>query len=1162
MGSVSGREVGGHLLRFLGMGPLCLAFSLTFTFFAENATADYKLADQTNVIFDRIRTSDGLSPGAVMSIAQDHHGYIWIGTQEGLDRYDGYSFVTYHDDDEAPKSLLHDTVRALLADSQGRLWVGTDYGLNLFDHESESFSIVDLAHGEDSNERTTIFELLEDDEGNIWIGSAEGLAILSVDGQLKHFHHDPANPHSIGRGGVRSVLLASDRSVWVGTRWGGLFVLDRNSGRFQRQDHLPAQDLGNRDNYVRDLLEDGAGRVWIGNYGAGISLFDREKETWEQIRYERGRVGSISSNQIRALFEDDAGNIWIGSDGGVNLLKKSTSLFQHFSADVTSIHSLSDNFVVSFFQDKGGVVWVGTLDGINKWNAKVETFPHFRQTVTNETGLTSSSISSFAEAPNGDLWIGNYAGINHWSSETGRLESYSGEEIGLNDNRVMALLVDGDELLAGTMGGGLSVIRNGAVVRVYQNDPDDPYSLSSNAISKIYRSSENKIWITTYGGGVNQYLGNGQFRRYPDISNPVGTFPDLRCVDVREASDGRLWIATDGGGVVVLDPKNGQTHSYQSDPSDPTSISSDNTIAILVTDDGIWVGTRDRGINKFDSSTGEFHDYSKRDGLASDAVYGILKDSLDRIWISSGKGLSVLDPKTGHVDRYDSTHGTQGDDFNSGAYLALSDGTLIFGGTNGFNAFNPILERRNKYVPPVRLTAFSIFNKELGLPKDGEPIELKYDDSVVDFEFAALDYTAPEKNQYKYKLEGFNEDWVDAGNARQATYTNLDPGNYVFRVKGSNNDGVWNEEGTSIAVVVAPPLWATWWAYTIYTILAMALLYLLLQANARRQRLADEKRHAEQLQLYVESLEEATDCVLIADQDENLMYANDAINELLETTPGESLGTSMLDTLIQEHEDRRRVEEALRGDGRYHGEVGRKTNAGEQKTLEVTIAAVSQLTNERSGYVSISRDITERKRAEAELENYSRNLSFMVAEKTSALEKEVEDHKLAKKNIAESLEEKELLLKEVHHRVKNNMQVISSLLNIQAETVEDENLEMLLGESQQRIKSMSLIYENLYQSDNLLEIDFGEYINMLANSLCRFYTIPGVSVMLDVNVKDVSLDIETAVPCGLIINELVSNSLKHAFTPEKEVGTISISFMQVGCNYVLRIGDDGKGLPE
>ncbi|MCZ6503368.1 MAG: triple tyrosine motif-containing protein, partial [Gammaproteobacteria bacterium] len=739
------------------------------------------------------------------------------------------------------------------------------------------------------------------------------------------------------------------------------------------------------------------------------------------------------------------------------------------------------------------------------------------------------------------------------------------EKVGLIDTRIMSLFMNGEELWAGSMVGGVSVVKNDVVIETFTTDPNDANSISSNAISRIIKDKKGRIWLTTYGGGVNQYLGQGRFKRYPDVTNPYGAFNDLRAVDIVEAADGTMWIATDGGGVTVLDPESGDTMSFRHDPEDETTLSSDNVISLLRTEETIWVGTRDRGMNRFITNGGSFKRYSKGQGLASDAVYGMLEDTDGHIWVSGGKGLSVLNPVKETFQYYDSTHGLQSDDFNSGAYLKLSDNSFIYGGNNGFNAFDPARISRNQYVPPIRLTSFSKFNKEFDLPAPidrTDLIELDYSDFVIGFEFAALDYTAPKKNQFKYKLEGFDRDWVDSGNGRQATYTNLDAGTYVFRVKGSNNDGVWNEEGTQLKLVVNPPIWATWWAYLIYLLLFALGLYQLLQANTQRQKREAEKKYSERLQLYIESLEEATDCVLIADNRGNLLYANNAIRSILGQTPAEAVGRPLVSVVFENEEDSEAALSALEEHGRYHGEVTYQTDTGESLTTEVTIAAVRELSEHGSAYVSISRDITDRKKTEAELEDHRRNLEYLVGERTSALEKEIVEHKAVQIDLANSLEDKELLLKEVHHRVKNNMQVISSLLNIQAETAGNHDFADLLGASQQRIKSMSLIHENLYQSDNFSEIDFEDYIRTLATSLCRFYAVPGVDILLDINVDNVSLDLETAVPCGLIINEIISNSLKHAFENGQGTGTISVDFRVSGCSYVLNISDDGKGLPE
>lgn len=1147
---------------------LALAFFLVAYGSASAFGAPVRLSDQRNVIFDRLGTEQGLSQGAVLSVTQDEHGFIWIGTQEGLNRYDGHNMESFYRLEDDPHSLSHDWVWDILEDSRGNLWIATDAGLNRFNEATKTFEFYDHDQGNEdeelANQHSSIHTLFEDSEGHLWLGTGAGLAKMSGSNRFEHYHHDPNDPRSIGKGSVRAIYEDSSGTLWVGTEEGGLSRFNSDTEEFRHYQYAsPGASIS--DDYVRSIIEDSNGKLWIGTFNGGISVLDPSEGTVRHHRYSKGHENGLGSDRVRVLLKDHNGDIWVGTDGGLNLWQEASGKFLRYRFDPTDINSISDNTVFELFQDDGGVIWVGTFNGISKWNARIETFPHFKRDANlEEGGLTSNSITSFAEGANGDIWIGTFDGINKWDAAQNKFEGYTSESINYNDDRVMSLLVHEGRLWAGTMAGGVHVIEDDQLVNIFDHDPNDPYSIQSNAISKIYRDSKEQIWLTTFGGGVELYLGNGRFKHFPEENNPNGQFTALTAGDIVEASDGNLWVATNGGGVVVLNPDNGNTFSFNHDPDDVNSLSSDNVISLLRTQDTIWVGTLDRGINSYHPETGQFTRYTKADGLASDAVYGMLEDAKGRIWVSGGKGLSVFDPETGQFTTYDSTHGLQNDDFNSGAYLKLSDGSFLFGGNNGFNAFEPEKIKGNDYVPPIRLTEMTKFNEAVALEKavyELDSLEIEYSDSVIGFEFAAMDFTAPEKNRYQYKLEGFDRDWVDAGNSRQVTYTNLDPGHYEFKVRGSNNDGVWNDEGVSIGLAVLPPIWATWWAYCAYVLAAMIALYQAYKANERRLRHEAERRYSERLQLYIESLEEATDCVLIADEDKNLMYANNAVRSIVGLAPAEVVGKPLMSVLFSRSEDANAALEGLRRDGRWHGEV-RNQRGDEYYTVENTIAAVRNSDDRETAYVSISRDVTDRKKTEAELENHRRNLEFLVAERTKALEREIRENKEVQRELANSLREKELLLKEVHHRVKNNMQVISSLLNIQAETVGNDLFASLLGESQQRIKSMSLIHENLYQSENLLEIDFEDYIKMLANSLCRFYSVPGVSINLDINVVDVSLDLETAVPCGLIINELVSNSLKHAYKGCKRTqGTISVCFRHDNCRYVLEVKDDGDGLP-
>jgi len=1134
--------------------------------FCGPALALEALMGQRAIVFDHLSTENGLSQNGVTAFVQDSEGLIWIGTQEGLNRYDGYDFTNFYHRIDDPKSLSHDQVRALLSDSSGRLWVGTDAGLDVFNPQLQAFDRFSLGDGGQTVASISVFALAEGMDGDVWVGTDRGLVQVRPNGSERWFQHDLIKSNTLAPGSVRALYFDEFNRLWVGTDVGGVTVIDAQ-GQIQRRlvsDPLDENSLS--ENAVRAIQADNLGRIWIGTFTRGVSVFDERDDRWFRFQNRDSDSASLSGDSVRSILQSQNGDLWVGTDGGLNLWQGAASGFQRYTADLSNSKSLSDNTILSLFQDQGGVIWVGTFNGISKWNATVEKFPVFKMQGSSNSEISSPSISSFAEDLEGNLWIGTFEGLGYWENQAAGPIFFNMASIGLSGRRVMALAAFGDEVWAGTMISGLNVIKDGKVEHTYRFDSKDPTSLSANAVSRIYEDSKGRKWIATYGGGINLVLPDRGFRRYPNLSTPRGQFSDLRTLDIVETHSGLIWIATDGGGVTVLDPDSGETFALRHDPNDPNSLSSDNIVAFLKTKQGIWVGTRDRGINFYDPTTASFTSFSKIDGLASDAVFGLLEDKAGRIWISGGKGLTRVDPVAMTFQSFDASHGLQNTDFNSGAYLELRNGLFIFGGNNGFNVFDPVTIRtKNNYVPPIVLTRFSKLNQVALHSRalaDSKGLKLRHDESVIGFSFSALDFTQPKKNQFRYRLKGFDPVWTQAAGQHQATYTNLDAGNYVFEVIGSNNDLVWNDVGASVAFTVLPPIWATWWAYLGYVLVALLAVLLLLQNNTRRQRFEAEKRYSERLQLYIESLEQATDCVVIANGQREILFANHAIETLHGLIPTEAVGRDLISVLVRDEVEQEQISATLDATGRFEGEVAGPPLFPEQAT-EVTIAKVQDSKLSESAVVSISRDITQRKLTEAELANHRKNLETLVADRSIALQREISEHKEARSDLAASLVEKELLLKEVHHRVKNNMQVISSLLNMQADAQEDHVLSNLLGESQQRIKSMSLIHESLYQSDDLLEINFEDYIRTLATGLCRFYTIPGVEVQLDIVVDEVALGLDTAVPCGLIINELISNALKHGFNDHRGgAAVIDVHFVKDQGQFRLRISDNGAGLPE
>jgi two-component sensor histidine kinase/ligand-binding sensor domain-containing protein len=1002
--------------------------------------AHQQLPDSQEIIFTRITADDGISHTAAQRIIQDSKGFIWIGTQQGLNRYDGYEFEIFNYLPDEPNSLSNGWIYDIFEDRDGQIWIATDGGLDLFQASSKTFR--HFRHDPDdpaSLPHNSVRAITQTSDGAIWVGTRSGLSRLEENGTFTHHISFPRDVGAETRPGVRTMTLDAQDHLWIGTHSQGLIRLDPETGEETRYEYRSDFPNSIGDRYVRSVLIDQHGTAWVGTQTGGVALIDKDG-TIRRLRSDPEDPDTLSSDRIWSLHEDRQGRIWVGTEDGLNLWLPDQRAFRRYQHDPRDPNSLSDNVVYEISQDEGNVLWVGTFNGVNKWNSDIATFSHISRDASRPSTLSHNKVSAFAEDQEGNIWVATIGGgINHWNIANDSFSAFKAED-GLADNMVMSLLHDNsNRLWVGTMRRGLNLMQGmSGQIEHFDYDRNDPTSLSSNAVSSMLQDSEGRIWIATYGGGLNLYLGEGRFQRFPRNPDPERDFPSYFLVAIEEALDGKLWLASDGGGVIRFDPVTESVEAMQFVPDGVNSVSGNHIVCLLQTDVGLWVGTRDTGLSFY--ADNHWTHFNLADGLPSSAIYGLLEDELGRIWISHSKGISSYDPAARKFTNYNTIHGLQGNDFNNGAFLKTADGKLLFGGANGFNAFYPSDIHVNEHQPPIRLTGFTKFNRDVVLPKptyELEEIDLKYDDYVIGFEFAALDFTDPAKNQYRYMLAGFDREWVNAKGVRQATYTNLGPGRYTFRVEGSNNDGVWSDQSLSIDLHVSAAPWASWWAMALYTTIASIVVY----------------------------------------------------------------GTAQVYSARLHREEQRR---------------------------------------------------------------YSEQLEALVAERTSALESEITGHKAAQRELSQSLQEKEVLLKEVHHRVKNNMQVISSLLNIQADSVMDERLVNLLTESQQRIKSMALIHENLYRSDNLLEIDFHDYTEALANGLLRFYRFDNLALRLELDVVNIFLDIDTAVPCGLIINELVANSLKHAFKGRSGDGIINVKFhtTEDGQRYRFSVADNGNGMPE
>ncbi len=847
---------------------------------------------ERNVKFQHISLKEGLSQSFINCGMQDRLGYLWFGTQEGLGRYDGYRFTFFSHDAGDLRSLSHNTVMVIIEDDQGKLWLGTEGGgLNHFDPSAKTF--VHYRHDpedEKSLPNDRVRALFEDGSGRLWVGTdGGGISRLEpATGDFVNYRHDPADPRSLSSDLARHMIEDSSGRLWVGTDGGGISVLDPESGEFIRHRHDAGDATSLSSDRVKTLFVDRAGVIWVGTYDGGLNRVDRypgsSEATFTHFRHDPQDPASLSADGVWAIFQDRDGVLWLGTHRGLSEWRPASESFARYQHDPADPMSLSEGNVSSIIQDRGGVLWVGTLSGLSKWNTNFGSISHYRHRESAPERLSADLVTSFAEDSSGAVWIGTWSGgLNRLEPATGDFGHYRHDPLdpgSLSDDRIMSLHVDPRGVLwVGTFNGGLNRFDTAGVGRdtasvgrdaagtegtfaSFVHDGADPGSLAFNGVTLIHTDHLGELWVATYRGGLSRFDGAatavpgeaGSFVHHRhDPEDPTALSSDI-VIALHEDTTGMFWVGTEGLGLNLFDPTIGEVIAhYRHDPEDPRSLSNDTPWVIREDAGGdLWIGTQGGGLNRWSAvdrraGRANFKRYSKNDGLPSDHLYGILLDGAGHLWISSNRGLSRFDPATERLENFDSSHGLQNEEFNFAAVLRAESGRMYFGGLNGFNAFHPEQVHRNEHVPPVVLTEFLKFNDpvDLGQPLSNlRDLSLDYQDYVVAFEFSALDYTAPERNRYLHKLEGFDRDWVDSGKMRRATYTNLAPGDYTFRVKASNNDGVWNEEGVALAIRVEPPPWRTWWAYSLYSLASACALLLFSQAQARKRQRAAELARA------------------------------------------------------------------------------------------------------------------------------------------------------------------------------------------------------------------------------------------------------------------------------------------------------------------------------
>lgn len=806
-----------------------LLFMTFYISFGQENVKEYK-----SLKFKHFSLTEGLSQSSVLCILQDKKGFLWFGTRDGLNKYDGHTFITYKHNSQDPNSLSNSFIRTLYEDVDGHLWVGTMNGLNKYIPESDGFSRFKYASTKTffkNKSNNEIWSITSNEKDYLWLGTNYGLEKFNTKTQQSSwFLNQNETVNTISDNRIRSLLITNDKNLWI-CNPNNIDVYNPSTETFKRFAYPKTSDKEKNINYIPTLYEDKEKNLWLG-YEEGLMLFNKNKQVFEPLKIKTSGITHITS-EVRSIHQDDSGNLWIGTYIGLYILNSEKNEFSYHQHDENESNSLSQNSVYKIFEDKKGDIWIGTYaGGVNYYDRSYDVFKHFSAGSTNKK-LSNKIISTIIEDSDGNLWIGTEGGgLNFYNVKTGIFDYYQHNEKNANsisNNNVKSIIrTRNGDFWIGTHGGGLNFLNpkiKPYKFENYVNDVDDVNSISNNRVISLYEDYQNNIWIGTSGGGLN--VMDVFTKNITRIADPSGTISNL-VYDISKTADKDILLIAGDKGLVKLNIK---THKFvKINYKNDKYIYDFNTTVSVVEDasKNLWIATEGDGLYYYNSTSNESIKYGISEGLPNEVIYGILPLDSNTLWLSTNHGLSKMNIKTNEFKNLDVSDGLINDEFNFGSFVKLKNGNLMFGGTSGIDYFNPNKIEDNKFIPPVSITEILVNNKPF-LPEDlqANKMTLTHDQNVFGFHFIALSYSQPNKNKYAYKLEGFDKDWIYIGNNKSATYTNLDAGTYVFKVKASNNHGLWNEEGASFLVNIRPAPWQTWWAYLLYGLVAFGILLII-----------------------------------------------------------------------------------------------------------------------------------------------------------------------------------------------------------------------------------------------------------------------------------------------------------------------------------------------
>ncbi|MFO7722005.1 MAG: two-component regulator propeller domain-containing protein, partial [Bacteroidales bacterium] len=802
---------GNHKQNFRALCSCMLIVGLLFS------GASHSLAQtKPHITFERlstdmIRYEKGLSQNTVQCIMQDRFGFLWFGTWDGLNKYDGYSFAIWNEEN----GLSSQNIQALLEDHDGLIWIGTEDGLNVYDRAKDQISIFRHDHrNESSLVHNRIRSLCLDKQGDIWIGTNRGIShYQKKTGKFINYRHDISKSSSLINNWINDIFCDHRGDIWIATfkglekfdkpsksfvhfnrstGWDSIamlpvYCIDQNpkdqslwlgtqNGLYQlglqdkRANHVVLNPDPTIPEYlIYNLMFDDKGLLWVGTARDGVIICDTALHSLVRLKNLKDNPQSISSDQVYSLYQDDAGIIWIGTYSGLNKYDRNSSKFRHYRQITGDPSGLLSDVVFGFFEDDDGTVWVGSENGINLFNPEKGTFSLLKDQSGHPTPLINGLVRTFYKDRQGIIWIGSTGGLTRYDPTSKQRKQYAATQ-------------------------------------------DQQNSLVNNFVWKIAEDRDGNLWIATERGLSLFDPKTEFFINFLHQEDRPGSLPDNNVFDIYIDRYGKVWFAT-GGGLCYYEPMRRKFIPAFSNMQEKFSANQRRVSSIYEDAKGVfWLGTFGGGLMKFSPQSGKYNFYTEKNGLPNNVVYKVIDDQDGNLWVPTNRGLAKFNVSNETFITYGLKDGIQSNEFNLGAAMRTRNGRIFFGGMNGFNSFFPDEIRRNEKPARIAISGFYIFDKLIRRELfDGDTIRLKYSENFFAFNFTALDYANPAKNQYKYFLENFEKGWASTdAYERLAEYTNVPPGKYRFRVKGSNNDGIWNDEGIAITLIISPPWYATW----------------------------------------------------------------------------------------------------------------------------------------------------------------------------------------------------------------------------------------------------------------------------------------------------------------------------------------------------------------